>query len=150
MFAALVVSIGLGTPPKKKKRGPFLTNQPKSASLPSFVFPSSSFRSLGLPADVGFHDIFGFDPDLLAMVRARFINPSPPPPPRRPIPTTSKKYVSQSLFFSPVALLSVDKNETSHACCASLSFRSCVAGASAGARGAAAVPHHRQVREGQG
>ena len=29
---------------------------------------ASFAHTLGLPADVGFHDIFGFDPDLLAMV----------------------------------------------------------------------------------
>ena len=29
---------------------------------------ASFAHTLGLPADVGFHDVFGFDPDLLAMV----------------------------------------------------------------------------------
>jgi ubiquitin carboxyl-terminal hydrolase L3 len=29
---------------------------------------SAFAHTLGLPSDVGFHDIFGFDPDLLAMV----------------------------------------------------------------------------------
>ena len=49
------------------------------ASLPRFD------RSLGLPADVGFHDIFGLDPDLLAMVRATRVDPAPRR--RRPNPT---------------------------------------------------------------
>ena len=46
---------------------------------------ASFAHTLGLPADVGFHDIFGLDPDLLAMVRATRVDPAPRR--RRPNPT---------------------------------------------------------------
>jgi hypothetical protein len=86
---------------------------------PSPPLPSPRSHSLGLPADVGFHDIFGFDPDLLAMVRTHS--------PMDCSYNLKNKILTFSTLFPP------------------LSFPSCFAGASAGARCAAAVPHHRQI-----
>lgn len=53
------------SPPRAPRRPPQRTSIRQISPAPP---PPTFRRSLGLPTTIGFHDIFGFEPDLLAMV----------------------------------------------------------------------------------